>query len=71
MHMDNAVLDENGNILNSHGDVCSRLRRHFLNVLNIPSSFDAEVVNSIVQLPVRDHLDIVPSYEEAQVAVHV
>ena len=65
---DNTVLDENGNILNSHGDVYTRPQRHFLNV---PGSFDAEVVNSMVQLPVRNHLDIVPSYEEAQVAVHV
>ena len=60
----NAALDENGNALNSHGDACARWRRYFLNVLNIPSSFDAEVVNSIVKLPVRDHLDVVPSYEE-------
>ena len=43
--------------------VCARCRCHFL---NIPSRFNAEVV---VQLPLNDHLDVVPSYEEVQVAV--
>jgi len=47
-----AIVNENGNSLNSHGDVCVRWRRHFLNVLNIPISFQEEVVNSMTQSPV-------------------
>ena len=59
-----AIVDENGNTLSSHGDVCARWRCHFFNVLNVPSSFQEEVVNSMTQSPVRDHLNNIPSFEE-------
>ena len=41
-----AIVDENGDTLNSHGDICARWGHHFLNVLNVPSSFHEEVVSS-------------------------
>ena len=64
-----AIVDENGNTLNSHSDVCARWQRHFLNVLNISSCFEEEVLNSMIQLPVRDHLDDVPSCEEIKFVI--
>ena len=63
------VDDKNGNTLNSHSDVCARWRCHFFKVLNIPSCFKEEVLNSVIQLPLRDHLDDVSSCEEVQFTI--
>ena len=49
----NTIVDENGNILSNHSDVCARWQHHFLNVLNVPSNFQEDVMNSVLQLPVR------------------
>ena len=35
----NTIVDENGNTLSNHSDVCARWQHHFLNVLNVPSNF--------------------------------
>jgi len=63
------IVVENGDTLNSHGDVSARWRHHFLIVLNVHSSIQEEAVNSVMRLPVRDHLDDVPSCEEVQLAI--
>ena len=64
----NTILDKNGNTLSNLSDVCARWKRHFLNVLNVPSNFQEDYVNSVLQLPVRSHLDV-PSYGEIQSAL--
>ena len=67
----NTIVDENGNTLSNHSDVCVRWQHHFLNVLNVPRNFQEDVMNSVLQLPVRGHLDVVPiaSYGEIQSAL--
>ena len=64
------IVDENGCTLTNHSDVCARWQHHFLNVLNVPSNFQEDVVNSMIQLPVRDHLDGVPGCREVQSALN-
>ena len=66
----NIIVDNNDNILTNHSDVCPTWQCHFLNVLNVPSNFQEEVVNSVTLLLVRNHLDVVPSYVEIQSQVN-
>ena len=35
----NTIVDENGNTLSNHSDICARWQHHFLNVLNVPSNY--------------------------------
>jgi len=63
------AVDENSCMLTNHSDVCARWQHHFLNVLNVPSNFQEDVVNSMMQLSVRDHLDGVPSCRKVQSAL--
>ena len=59
----NSIADENGYTLCNHIDVGARWLLPFLNVLNVPSNFQEDVVNSMLQLPVRSHDDLL-SYGE-------
>ena len=52
-----ATVDENGDTLNSCGNVCARWKYHFFNGLFVPSIFQEEVVDFMMQLSVRDYLD--------------
>ena len=57
--------------MTSPRDVCCRWQCHFNAILNVPGTFQEDAVNSLTQLPMRDHLDVVPiaTCEEVQAAL--
>ena len=64
-----SVLDENGNATPDIESTQARFGRHFERVLNVPLEFNADVVNSMPELEVREDLDTVPAFEELQHAL--
>eukprot|EP00117_Sycon_ciliatum_P005203 scpid28797/ scgid9244/ Craniofacial development protein 2; p97 bucentaur protein len=64
-----SVLDENGNATPDIDSTRARFGRNFKHVLNVPSEFNADVVNSMPELEVREDLDTVPAFEELQHAL--
>ncbi len=63
------VKDETGEICTTAAAQCQRWHRHFSHVLNVPSSLNLTVLDSIPQRPVHDELDAFPSQSELQVAI--
>ena len=59
-----SVFAEDGKLLTQSTDIQDRWFRHFTKVLNLESSFDQEVLDSVPQHPPRMDLDSPPTHDE-------
>ena len=66
-----SVVDEQGNTLTTSADIQNRWFRHFGNVLNVESQFDAGIVESLPDAPLRPELDNPPSESEMLAAMRM
>ena len=64
-----SVRDENGNLTDGPESLGACWHRHFDRVLNVESVFDAEVIESMPVLDIRQSLDDPPSFEEVVSAI--
>ena len=64
-----AVRDEQGNLTTNPADSAARWYQHFDRLLNIQSTYDANVLTSFPELDMRPELDEVPTFEEVQAAI--
>ena len=63
------ILSSDGSLLTDRGDIIKRWAEHFQNVLNRESHVDNDVIDSIPQRPILDHLAADPSIAEVNSAI--